>query len=230
MTALNPDRMTAGHRQRLRERFLRAGLNGLQDYEALELLLTFAIPRQNVKPIAKQLLEKFGSVEKVLDAAPSDLLEIPGLGPAAVTLVVLLKQLCACYLEQKARAVDVLDSPQKLVNFLRMKLGGGKKETFMILFLDAQNQLINYQSIQGTVDRAAVYAREVAERALLSRASCVVAAHNHPSGICQPSMEDIQLTRRLHAALELLGIRLIDHFIITPTAHRSIITLAKTNG
>ncbi len=212
-----------GHRQRLRERFLRAGLNGLQDYEALELLLTYAIPRQDVKPLAKLLLEEFGSVEKVLDASPAELLELPGVGATAATLIVLLKQLCAKYLEQKASAVDLLDSPAKVVNFLRMKLGGGKKETFMVLFLNAQNHLIAFDSFAGTVDRATVYSREVAERALLTRASAVIAAHNHPSGVCTPSPEDIKLTLRLKAALDSLGIKLLDHLIVTPSAHRSIL-------
>lgn len=212
----------AGHRQRLRERFLRAGLNGLQDYEALELLLAFAIPRRDVKPLAKQLLERFGTIEKVLDASPNDLLEFDGIGVNAAVLVLLLKQLCAKYLEQKARAVDVLDSTGRVVDFLRMKLGGGKKETFMVLFLNAQNHLIAYDTVSGTVDRAPVYAREVAEKALFSHASGVIVAHNHPSGVCDPSPEDIRLTRQLKFALDSLGIALYDHIVVTPSAYRSL--------
>ncbi len=211
-----------GHRRRLRERFLRAGLEGLQDYEALELLLTYAIPRCDVKPVAKQLLERFGTIEKVLDAPPGDLLECAGLGPAAVTLVVLLKQLCSKYLEQKARDVDVLDSTSRVVDFLRMKLGGGRKETCMVLFLNSQNHLIAYETYPGTVDRASIYAREVAEKALLCRACGVILAHNHPSGVCEPSPADLQLTRKLKAALELLTIELYDHIIVTPSAFRSL--------
>lgn len=212
----------AGHRRRLRERFLRAGLVGLQDYEALELLLMFAIPRRDVKPLAKLLLERYGSVEKVLDAPPAEQLEIDGIGPHAATLIVLLKQLCTEYLEQKARSVDVLDSTGRVVDFLRMKLGGGRKETFMVLFLNTQNHLITYETYPGTVDRAPVYAREIAERALLARASGVIAAHNHPSGVCDPSPDDIRLTRSLAAALSPLGISLFDHIIVTPTAYRSL--------
>lgn len=211
-----------GHRRRLRERFLRAGLEGLQDYEALELLLTYAIPRCDVKPVAKQLLERFGTIEKVLDAPPGDLLECAGLGPAAVTLVVLLKQLCSKYLEQKARDVDVLDSTSRVVDFLRMKLGGGRKETCMVLFLNSQNHLIAYETYPGTVDRASIYAREVAEKALLCRACGVILAHNHPSGVCEPSPADLHLTRKLKAALELLTIELYDHIIVTPSAFRSL--------
>lgn len=158
----------------------------------------------------------------MLDAPPSELLEIDGIGPHAATLIVLLKQLCAEYLEQKARSVDVLDSTGRVVDFLRMKLGGGRKETFMVLFLNTQNHLITYETYPGTVDRAPVYAREIAERALLARASGVIAAHNHPSGVCDPSPDDIRLTRSLAAALSPLGISLFDHIIVTPTAYRSL--------
>ena len=154
--ATAPKNPNSGHRKRLRERFLRAGLEGLQDYEAIELVLTFAIPRHDVKPLAKQLLEHYGSLEKLLDATPAELLDQHGLGEAAVTLLALHKQLCTKYLEQKARDVDVLDNTTKIVNFLRMKLGGGKKETFMVLFLNAQNHLLCFDVIPGTVERATV--------------------------------------------------------------------------
>ncbi len=211
-----------GHRRRLRERFLRAGLDGLLDYESIELLLTYAILRSDVKPPAKLLLEEFGSIEKVLDAPAADLLECKGVGPSAVTLILLVRQLCTKYLEQKVRGVDVFDSTSKVVDFLRMKLGGGRKETCIVLFLNAQNHLIDYEIYPGTVDRASIYAREVAEKALLYRACGVILAHNHPSGVCDPSPADLQLTRKLKAALELLTIELCDHIIVTPSAYRSL--------
>jgi len=218
-----------GHRQRLRERFLRAGLDGLQDYEALELLLTYAIPRRDVKPLAKDLLETYGSLEKLLDAVPAELLDNHGVGPTAATLVLLIKALCAKYLEQKARDVDVLDSTAKVVNFLRMKLGGGKKETFMVLFLNSWNHLLEFQTFAGTVDRAAVYPREVAEKCLLVRATSVIIAHNHPSGICMPSEGDLATTRRIQEALATIDVRLVDHIIVTPTAHLSLRGCGKLN-
>ena len=157
---------TDGHRRRLRERFLRAGLDGLQDYEAIELLLTYAIPRRDVKPLAKELLETYGSLEKLLDATPADLLDRHGMGPSGTTLVLLIRQLCSKYLEQKIRDVDVLDSSAATERFLRMKLGGGRKETFMVIFMNSHNHVLDFQVFPGTVDRAAVYPREIAEKCL----------------------------------------------------------------
>ncbi len=211
----------SGHRQRLRERFLRAGLAGLSDVEAIELLLTFAIARQDVKPLARELLNRFGTVETVLDASPAELLEVKGIGPSAATMVLLLKDLCAKYLEQKTKSVDILDSGDKVIRYLRMKLGGGRKECFMILYLNSQNHLLTTGIIPGTVDRATVYAREIAEKCLLAHASGVIIAHNHPSGVCTPSPEDINLTRRLKVVLMNLNITLHDHLVVTGSGHLS---------
>ena len=219
--ATAPKNPNSGHRKRLRERFLRAGLEGLQDYEAIELVLTFAIPRHDVKPLAKQLLEHYGSLEKLLDATPAELLDQHGLGEAAVTLLALHKQLCTKYLEQKARDVDVLDNTTKIVNFLRMKLGGGKKETFMVLFVNAQNHLLCFDVIPGTVDRATVYAREVLEKAINTKATAVILAHNHPTGICEPSPADIKLTNTIRQVLQPVGILLHDHIIVAPSCYFS---------
>ncbi|MBS1368907.1 MAG: DNA repair protein RadC [Lentisphaeria bacterium] len=213
---------TDGHRQRLRERFLRAGLDGLQDYEAIELLLTYGIPRRDVKPLAKDLLEAYGSLEKLLDATPSDLLDRHGMGASAATLVVLIRELCAKYLEQKIRNVDILDSFAATERFLRMKLGGRRKETFMVIFLNSQNHVLDQQCFPGTVDRAAVYPREVAEKCLRVGASVVIIAHNHPSGVCMPSDSDLVTTRRILAALKTINVALADHLIVTPTACLSL--------
>lgn len=213
---------TDGHRRRLRERFLRAGLDGLQDYEAIELLLTYAIPRRDVKPLAKELLETYGSLEKLLDATPADLLDRHGMGPSGTTLVLLIRQLCSKYLEQKIRDVDVLDSSAATERFLRMKLGGGRKETFMVIFMNSHNHVLDFQVFPGTVDRAAVYPREIAEKCLRTGATAVIAAHNHPSGICMPSDGDLQTTRRILAALRTINVGLVDHLIVTPTACLSL--------
>ena len=213
---------TDGHRRRLRERFLRAGLDGLQDYEAIELLLMYAIPRRDVKPLAKELLETYGSLEKLLDAAPADLLDRNGMGPSGATLVLLIRQLCSKYLEQKVRNVDVLDSTTATERFLRMKLGGGRKETFMVIFMNSHNHVLDFQVFPGTVDRAAVYPREVAEKCLRVGASAVIVAHNHPSGVCMPSDGDLQTTRRILAALRTISVGLVDHLIVTPTACLSL--------
>ncbi|MDR0931432.1 MAG: DNA repair protein RadC [Victivallales bacterium] len=213
---------TDGHRLRLRERFLRAGLDGLQDYEAIELLLMFGIPRRDVKPLAKELLEAYGSLEKLLDATPADLLDKHGMGASSATLIVLIRELCAKYLEQKVRNVDVCDSPAATERFLRMKLGGGRKETFMVIFLNSQNHVLEFQIFPGTVDRAAIYPREIAEKCLRVGASVVIIAHNHPSGVCVPSDSDLLTTRRILAALKTINVTLLDHLIVTPSVCLSL--------
>ncbi len=214
----------AGHRGRLRERFLAHGLAALQDYEAIELLLTYAIARRDVKPIAKAMFAKFGTIERILDATPEELLGIDGMGPASAGLLKLIKELCAKYLEQKLVNRDlILDTPRRVIDFCRMKLAGGKKETLLLLYLNAHHILIDYESVSGTVDRAAIYAREIVEKALLLHASGVIAAHNHPSGVCDPSNEDIDLTRTVMNALGTVGITLFDHFVITRNAAYSIL-------
>ena len=216
--------LNAGHRSRLRGRFLAHGLESLQDYEAIELLLTYAIARRDVKPIAKEMLAKFGSVDRLLDATPEELLSVNGMGPASAALCQLVRELCAKYLEQKLVKRDLLlDTPRRVIDFCRMKLAGGKKETMLLLYLNSHNMLIDYQSIAGTVDRAAVYSREIVEKALLLHASGVIAAHNHPSGICDPSAEDVALTRNLMRALESVGITLYDHLVVTRNAAYSIL-------
>ena len=208
-----------GHRQRLREKFLAHGLDALAEYERIELLLTYAIARRDTKGLAKLLLEKFGSLENLLDASPRDLLAIPGIGESSAALILLLKPLCTKYLEERfTRAPIRMDSPDKMVDFLRMKIGALNRETMFILYLDARNQLIGYQAFPGTVDRAPIFVRDVVEEALLRHACSVVAAHNHPSGVCEPSSEDIRLIHDLARALETVGIRLRDHLVITKSS------------
>jgi len=212
----------SGHRARLRERFLRTGVAGLHDYEVMELLLMYAIPRRDVKPLAKELLAHFGSLPKVIDATVEELTAFPGIGENAAGLILLLKQVCGQYLEQQIRTVDVLDSASKVINYLKMKLGGSKKEIFMVLFLDSRCQLIGSEQFAGTVDRANVYTREVAEKCLLCRASSVILAHNHPTGVCEPSAEDRLLTHKLKTALSALGISIHDHIIVCTSSYYSM--------
>ncbi|MCQ2379111.1 MAG: DNA repair protein RadC [Victivallaceae bacterium] len=215
--------LNSGHRGRLRGRLLAHGLESLQDYEAIELLLTFAIPRRDVKPIAKAMMAKFGSIERILDASPDELISVEGSGPACAALVKLLKELCGKYLEAKLSGRDILlDSPRRVVDFCRMKLTGGKKETLMLIYLNARNYFIDFQCFSGTVDRAAVFVREVAESAIRLHATGVIAAHNHPSNVCDPSQEDMTLTTALQRALDAVGIKLHDHLVVTREAAYSI--------
>ena len=212
-----------GHRQRLRERFLKTRLNGFQDYEILELLLTFSIPRRDVKPIAREAIRHFGSLGNLLDAGGSELLDVPGLGPNSIILIKLMRDLADYYLEQPLRDCNVLENRNAVVRYMRSNLGGGSKETLLVLFLGSRNRLLDRQIYPGTVDRSAIYIREVAEHAVLCHAVGVVVAHNHPSGFCSPTPEDYEFTRALEEALRPLGIALYDHIVITHSAAASLL-------
>ena len=212
----------SGHRQRLRERFCRSGLNGLQDYEAIELLLSYAIPRRDVKPLAKALLREYGSIAGLMDAPVYSLIEKHGIGNSSAVLIRLVREICVSYLEQRARAADLMESTQDAEDFVRMKLGGCQQETLMTIFINSRNRIIGYDLEPGTVDQAVVYVRELAKRAVLSNATGIIIAHNHPSGLCVPSPEDIRITGIVSKALEPFGIRLFCHLLVTPSECRRI--------
>jgi DNA repair protein RadC len=203
------------HRKRLRERFNKGGSEGFHDYELLELLLTYAIPRKDVKPMAKDLINRFGSLSGVLDANEQDLEKISGAGPISVTLIRLVKELCGAYLGEKIKGRDILSSPQAVVDFARMKLSGLPHETFMVIYLNTKNEVLKYEMTQeGTVDRAVVYPRRIIEGALAHHASSLILIHNHPSGHHHPSEEDKLLTRNIVEAVRPLDLRILDHIVV----------------
>ncbi len=203
------------HRKRLRERFRRTNGSGLEEYELLELLLTYAIPRKDVKPLAKELLNRFGSITGVLDAQPRELEEQVGIGSSSSTLICLVRELCSSYFLSKVKHRDVLSSPQLVVNFARLKLSGLYHEAFMVIYLNAKNEVIDYEVLsEGTVDHVVVYPRRIAESALLNHAASLILVHNHPSGHTEPSEEDKELTRYVRDALKTLEIRVLDHIIV----------------
>ncbi|HSO74815.1 MAG TPA: DNA repair protein RadC, partial [Blastocatellia bacterium] len=178
------------HRKRLRDRFQRGGAEGLQDYELLELLLTYAIPRVDVKPPAKRLLKRFKSLSGVLDASQSELEAVHGLGSASGVLIRLVKKLLSAYLEEQIHRRDVLSSPEAVRDFARGKLAGLPHEAFMVIFLDVKNHVIDHEVLhEGTVDRAVVYPRRIIESALAHHAAGLILSHNHPSGDPAPSQE-----------------------------------------
>ena len=211
-----------GHRQRLRERFCRGGLEGMLDYEKLELLLTYAIPRCDVKPLAKQLLARFGSLPAVLDASVKELCEQPGIGENAAVLLRLLRELMNDYLSRKSKDVDIVADSESAVNFARMKIGARRNESFMVLYLNSQNHLLEYDINEGAVDRTAVYPRNVIHKALSLGAVSLVLIHNHPSGVCNPSNEDIELSILLRQIASDLDIRIVDHLIVSKTSFFSM--------
>jgi len=211
-----------GHRERLRERFRKSGSEGFHDYELLELLLTYGIPRRDVKPIAKTLIKRFGSFSGVLDASEKELLEVAGMGPLSSILIRLVKELCWIYLGEKMRGRDVLSSPQAVVNFVRMRLSGLPYEAFMVIYLNTKNEVLHYEIIQeGTIDRAVVFPRRIIESALAQHASGLILVHNHPSGHHSPSEDDKTLTRSIIGAAKTLDLRVLDHIVVGKDGHFS---------
>ena len=213
---------TAGHRGRLRARFLKSGADALPDYEMLELLLFQAVARRDTKPIAKRLLQHFGSFSEVISAEESALKEVDGIGEA---VVVALKTVQAAAL--RLAREEVLDQPvlsnwNKLIAYCRASMGFEKNERFRILFLNRQNVLIADEVQQtGTIDHTPVYPREVVKRVLELGATAVIMVHNHPSGDPTPSKADIDMTKEVQDAGAKLGITLHDHLIVTKAGHSS---------
>lgn len=203
------------HRSRLRERFRKAGAEGMHDYELLELLLTYSIPRRDVKPVAKKLIEKFGSLSGVLDASQKELEAVKGLGAMSAALIRLVKELYCTYLSEDIMQGDVLSSPESVLNFVRVKMAGLTNEAFMVIYMNVKNEVIEHALLhEGTVDKVAVYPRRIIESALSHHASGIILVHNHPSGNTMPSGEDRVLTQEIAEAAKTLDIRVLDHLIV----------------
>jgi DNA repair protein RadC len=212
-----------GHRQRLRSRFLKGGAAALQDYELLELLLTFAIPYSDVKPLAKRLLEHFGSFTGVLDASPQALMEFMGLKEYSAVLIHLVKACIESYLKEEALTRGQIPSLAALVDYCRTSMGGLKDEQFRVIFLNSQNEIIAEEVVQeGTVNQTVVYPRKVLEMALKHKATGLILVHNHPSGNLTPSAADRELTRALVQASRTLNLTVHDHLIVSRHGYFSL--------
>lgn len=217
-----------GHRKRLRERFLRDEGAAMPDYELLELLLCLALPRGDVKPLAKTLIARFKSFSGVLSAEPAELEKIDGVGDAAVAALKLARAAALRLTEADAKTRDVIGSHQALLDHCRAPLAHSGTEEFRVLFLDSKNGLIADEQLgRGTVNHAPVYPREVVKRALELGAVAVILVHNHPSGDPSPSADDVAMTRDVRAAAEALGVTLHDHLIIGRHGHASLRALGK---
>ena len=214
-----------GHRDRLRQRFLKGGATALQDYELLELLLFLAIPRKDVKPLAKDLITRFGSVAEVL-TRPRGSLEAAGLSDNAIAALKTVEAAALVLAADDVRDVPVISSWQALLKYLRLAMARKDREQFRILFLDKKNRLIADEvQNEGTIDHTAVYPREIAKRALELSASAVILVHNHPSGDPQPSRGDIAMTKEINEALHKLDIQVHDHLVIGRKGHASFKSL-----
>ncbi len=204
----------AGHRQRLRERFLAGGADALPDYELLELLLFWAIPRRDVKPLAKQLIRRFGDFARVVGASPADL-AAAGLSENSIALIKLAQAAGLRMSRQQIMGRPILSSWAALHDYLRAAMAHETQEQFRLLFLDRKNALIAEElQARGTVDHAPVYVREVVKRALELGATALILVHNHPSGDPTPSRADIEMTREIVKAAAPLGIQVHDHIIV----------------
>jgi len=207
-----------GHRSRLRERFLRSGLDGFADYEVIELLLTLAIPRSDVKQPAKALIARFGTLRGILDAPPDALRSVDGIGSVTPVALQIIKAAATLYLRQSGEDRDLLAEPQRLADFWRMRIGASPNERFEVAYLDSAHCLLRdgVETLEeGTVDRAVVYPRRVVESALKRAAAAVVLAHNHPNSQVAPTEQDKLLTRAVVMAAETVQIRVVDHLIVS---------------
>ncbi len=198
-----------GHRTRLRERFLAGGPGALADYELLELLLQFAVPRKDTKPTAWELLRRRGTLAGVFLQPRGETTDIPGLGPASRLLLALVRAVMTRALAVELQSGCRISAPEDVADFVRLELGPQPRECVLAIFLNAGNELVHHDRLaEGTVNQAPVYPREVARLALLHGATGVILAHNHPGGQCAPSRDDLELTRTLGDALAKLDVRL----------------------
>jgi DNA repair protein RadC len=212
-----------GHRERLRGRFREAGAEALSDYELLELLLFRALPRRDVKPLAKLLLEKFGSFAEVITAPEARLAEVKGLGDGGVTELKVVQAAASRLLRGKVKKRPALSSWSAVLDYCRTAQAFADRELFRVLFLDKRNQLIADEVQQtGTIDHTPVYPREVVKRALELSATAIILVHNHPSGDPTPSHADIQMTQQIIAVAQPLGISVHDHIIVGKDGHASL--------
>ena len=212
----------SGHRERLRARFAETGDKGMPDYELLELVLMRSIPRRDVKPLAKELINRFGSFAEVLGARPRRLMEAPGIGQAVATDLKIVEAAARRFAKGAIAERTMLDSWRSVLDYCRTAMAFADREEFRVLFLDKRNCLIA-DEIQGsgTVDHTPVYPREVVKRALELSSTAIILVHNHPSGDPTPSSADIRMTQDIQNIAKPLGIQLHDHIIVGRNGHAS---------
>ncbi len=214
-----------GHRARVRERVLKAGVESLADYELLELILFYAIERIDTKPLAKKLVERFGTLGDIFAAEPAQLREFE-IDQRTLVLFRSLRESGRRLAERKVKDMPVLTNWQQLIDYCHTALAHEKTEQFRILFLDRKNVLIADEVQQrGTIDHTPVYPREVVKRALELGAAALILVHNHPSGDPKPSRDDIEMTKEIRKAAEALGISIHDHLVIGRKGHASFRSL-----
>ena len=213
-----------GHRQRLKERFLRGGLDNFTDVQVLELALFYCIPRKDTNPIAHALLAHFGSLSQVLEASVEELQKVPGIGENTAIYLTMLTQVGRYYLVDRSQREVILPTIDKCGAYLVPHFFGRSVETVFLLCLDAKCKVLCCREIgQGSVNSAGISIRKIVEVALGANATTVVLAHNHPRGLALPSAEDIQTTRRVAAALRAVEVHLADHIVVADGDYVSMV-------
>jgi DNA repair protein RadC len=204
-----------GHRQRMKERFLKEGLDHFSDYQVLELLLFYAVPRKDTNPLAHALMDHFGTLSQVLEAPVEELEKVGGIGPNAAVLLKLVTEMGRYYLVNRSNRFTTLETITECGEYLKPFFFGRRNETVFLLCLDAKCKVLACREVgEGSVNSANVPIRRIVEMALGANATSVVLAHNHPSGLAVPSNEDVITTHRVAAALSTVDIRLVDHIIV----------------
>ena len=220
-----------GHRERVRKKFLENGFNGLEDYEVLELLLFYVIPRKDTKAIAKELIKKFKTLANVLKADTLELKTINGLGASSITFLKMMGALPEkIYKDELKNQKLIKDDKNKitdkevLLSFLRNKIGYEDVEKFYVVYLSSSNEVIAFEeSSSGTLDRSSIYPREIYKRVIMENAKSIIIAHNHPSGNTCPSKCDIDITNEIAKGLKNFGALLLEHIIITRDSYFSFL-------
>ncbi|WP_045222567.1 RadC family protein [Desulfonatronum thioautotrophicum] len=215
------DKHYLGHRKRLKERLAREG-QGLADYEVLELLLGYALPRRDTKALAKALLAQCGSLRGVYAASPERLATVPGMSPSVNVLLNIWREFWGRGQEGLIQEREVFSHPRTVADFAIARLGHERTEQFWVALVDNKNRLIHWQRVsQGTVDQTPVYPREILRLVLHHQASGLILVHNHPGGDPKPSVQDQELTKRMQRAAQEMDIRVLDHIVVTDTDYFS---------
>ncbi|MBQ6896054.1 MAG: DNA repair protein RadC [Oscillospiraceae bacterium] len=204
-----------GHRQRLKDRFIRNGLSGFEDHNILELLLFFSVPRNDTNEIGHRLLQRFGSISNVFDAPVEELCKVEGIGMHSAVLIKLIPELCSIYNIDKTENIEIVNTTNAAGRFFVPRFMGKNDEEVHVLLLDDKKKIIKSEMIsKGTVNASAVSVRKIVSLAVNSNATGVILAHNHPGGVALPSSNDIVVTKRIYTALKLMEINLCDHIIV----------------
>ena len=220
-----------GHRERIKEKFLKNGIDGFAEYEILELLLTYCIPRKDTKPISKELLNKFKSLDNVFKADFDKLSAVDGLGKNSIAFLKLIGDLPSIIYKDELKNKKLVDketlkisNKDVLLKYLRNKIGYEEIEKFYVLYLSSSNEVIEFEENSvGTLDRSSVYPREIYKKIINLNAKSVILAHNHPSDNITPSKCDIELTNEIAKGLKNFGALLIEHIIITKNSYFSFL-------